>query len=111
MRVWDIPVNQLCNKHLIAQHHEIHCICSINLHGYSGFYNHPETRRWRGHLAELAYKHYQTMNEMLSRGIHHHYHLGTIDDVSMSTNQAPEPWQPVNEQLNLLQAKGCSCRV
>jgi len=111
MRVWDIPITKLCNKHLVAQHHEIHCIASINLHGYGGFCNHPETRRWRGHINQLAYKHYQTVNEMVARGMKHHYHLGTIDDVSMSTDGCPEPWQPVEQQIALLKSKGCKCEV
>lgn len=111
MRVWDIDVSRLCNKHLVAQHHEIHCICSINLHGYKGFWNHPETRRWRGRNNQLAYVHYQTVNEMVARGLNHRYHMGTLDDVSISVERRPEPWQPIAKQVDILRSKGCGCNT
>jgi hypothetical protein len=45
MRVWDIPVKDLCNKHLVAQHYEIHCIYSILTKDLKGYRNHPEIKR------------------------------------------------------------------
>lgn len=29
MRVWDIPPNELCNRHLVGEHAEIHAVWSV----------------------------------------------------------------------------------
>ncbi len=113
MRVWDFPPYLLCNRHLLAQHNEIHAICSINLRG-GGFYYHPEVKRWRGHLNQLAYVHERTKLEMVNRGMKHNYHLGTIDDVSISTEPINTLWQSRTDQLEVLRLKGfvidaCNC--
>lgn len=49
MRVWDCDPRELCDKHLLAQHLEIHCILTILLGGGRGYANHPEVVRFREH--------------------------------------------------------------
>lgn len=112
MRVWDIPVHQLCDKHLVAQHHEIHCIYSIITNGLKGFAHHPEVIRWRGHLLALELKHFNTVIEMRNRGINHNRVEHSVDtNVSTDLEDYPAPWQPVKEQVQILKQKGCGCDV
>lgn len=79
MRVWDIPPQLLCKKHLIAQHHEIHCIWNIITQNKKGFAKHPEVMRWREHLGALLLQHYYTAQTMLTLGIKHNSNFKTKD--------------------------------
>lgn len=111
MRVWDIPVSCLCNKHLLAQHNEIHAIYSIITNNKTGFAKHPEVMRWRGHIDALVIKHVYTTEEMIARRMNANSPLGAILDFN---TEWPEPWQPVAEQLKILRGKaniihGCDC--
>jgi hypothetical protein len=122
MRVWDIPVKYLCNKHLVAQHHEIHCIATIVDKKYHrqkvGFANHPEVLRWYNNKVKtlsLVKIHDEAVAEMKHRGMKHndrdysaiiHTWLHGTEPIPM-----PKPWQPVEQQVELLKAKGCGCRV
>jgi len=114
MRVWDIPVEYLCNKHLIAQHGEIHAIYSIITNGWKGYAHHPEVTRWRGHLDYLKYVHLVTAMEMADRGIKHNLKLGTIDSAPMgiiSIDGWPAPLQSIEEQQAILRSRECACPV
>lgn len=109
MRVWDIPVEKLCNKHLIAQHAEIHAIYNIVIQNKKGYAYHPEVKRWRGHLTALQLKHIRTSIEMLKRGMCEntpllHYYIN-------ETSTDPKSWQSIEKQIELLRAKGCDCKV
>lgn len=110
MRVWDIPVLQLCNKHLVAQHNEIHTIYSIITNNKKGFAHHLEVMRWRGKLDALWMAHFDTVTEMFYRGMCHKTELFIPQEV-LSNICHPEPWQPVEVQKDLLRAKGCGCKV
>lgn len=107
MRVWDIPVEQLCNKHLIAQHHEIHCIYNIITKNLKGYAHHPEVMRWRDNTKALIRKHETVRFHMENRGIKHSSPI-PFEDICADY---PDPWQPVEKQKELLKAKGCSCKV
>ena len=108
MRIWDIPVQQLCNKHLIAQHFEIHCIYSILTEGKRGFYNHPEVKRWLKHLGALILVHDRTVIEMIQRGFNHYTPLSKYTAYNYDY---PKLWQSVELQKELLREKGCSCQI
>lgn len=71
MRIWDFPVNLLCNTHLKAEHSELHCIWSVIVNGKRGYANHPETLRWKACLKALYVRHMQQTAEMLERGMKH----------------------------------------
>lgn len=119
MRVWDIPVSQLCNKHLVAQHHEIHCIYSIITNGKKGFAHHPEVERWRDNLPQLWIIHELTVYNMRERNYQHKSPMpvrlesleGFIHTKTIVSFIMPDPWQPVEEQIRILKAKGCDCHV
>lgn len=102
MRVWDISPSQLCNKHLVAQHHEIHCVYNIITKGLKGFAHHPEVMRWRGHIQGLIVKHNITVLDMLKRGMEHNSPI-IQHEVTLPTY--PEPLQPVEEQVRILKEK------
>lgn len=106
MRVWDIKPNMLCDKHLIAQHHEIHCIHSIITGNKTGFANHPEVKRWRGHIIALCKAHEYTAAEMLRRGFNH---SSEVESYPIHLVKHPESWQSVTDQLNIIKSKGCKC--
>lgn len=114
MRVWDESLlPYLDNTRVNAQHHEIHCIDSINRHHLKGFYNHPETRRWRGHRIALALMHQITRDEMAKRGIEHtqketsdlHEFIDMLGHDELMNCTVPGNWQPVGEQKELLKWK------
>lgn len=71
MRIWDIPVPYLCDKHLKAEHYELHCIWSVIVNNKSGYAKHPETMRWRGRLLAMYGRHRQQVDEMTRRGMTH----------------------------------------
>lgn len=107
MRVWDISPSQLCDQHLIAQHHEIHCIYNIITDNKTGFRNHPEVKRWESHLPALCSRHFQTVMEMENRGMSHYTCL-FMGELSIPLRY-PEPWQSIPEQIALLESKECEC--
>lgn len=123
MRVWDIPVQQLCNKHLLAQHLEIHSIYNIITQDKKGFAHHPEVMRWRGHLPALEIAHDITVAEMLNRRMGHgtpiilplnllkgqRVQFVKCDDEWSIAAIFPKPWQSVGRQKEILLAKGCGC--
>ena len=67
MRVWDLPVNVLCDKHLLGQHNEIHIMWNAITQNKKGWINHPETIRWKDNLVSLCLKHAETKLEMIKK--------------------------------------------
>ena len=105
MRVWDIPVENLCNKHLVAQHYEIHCIYSILTKDLKGYRNHPEIKRWDGYIGSLVKVHNLTSKEMTNRGFNH-----KTDLPEYALCEYPESYQSIEVQKELLRNKGCKCK-
>jgi hypothetical protein len=110
MRIWDIPCNQLCRKHLLGEHRELHAIWSILTNNKKGYRNHPETKRWEGKLYGLYLRHQEQVNEMKRRGYNHNsmlYHnkarrIRFVQDVFVNT---------IEEQKEILKNKKCECLV
>lgn len=108
MRVWDLPVHILCDKHLLGQHREIHCMWNVITLNKKGYSRHPETMRWKKHLSKLYDRHEQTKNEMIKRGFNH-----------KSEVKKPEVYNlcmlpfinTIEEQVQLLKKKGCKCKI
>jgi hypothetical protein len=110
VRIWDIEVERLCRVHLLAEHRELHGLWNILVLDKRGYRRHPETRRWEGRLAALGARHEQQTAEMTRRGWAHRSPLdlaaaaGTDAIQSVLVNTIPE-------QLEILRAKGCACRI
>ena len=58
----------LCDRHLLGEHRELHAVWSILTTGKRGYARHPETLRWRGRLAALYARHDEQVQEMRRRG-------------------------------------------
>jgi hypothetical protein len=107
MRVWDVDVALLCDRHLLGEHRELHAIWSILTAGRAGYANHPETVRWRGRLAALHARHEDEVAEMTRRGFRHASPL----DAALATGAAHQTVlvDPLEDQLTRLAAKDCGC--
>jgi len=109
MRVWDVPPAELCDRHLLGEHRELHAVWAILTQDKRGYRSHPEVRRWEGRLAALYRRHEAQVAEMTRRGYRHASPL----DVGLASGAAVQDvvvdW--LDRQRRLLRAKGCGCRV
>jgi hypothetical protein len=94
MRIWHpIPPFCLDDRRLLGEHNELHCIWTVLTEGRKGYRNHPETKRWEGHLPALARRHEMLVAEMRRRGW-----TGHKSPLCMTPSQItvwPEPIEPV----------------
>jgi hypothetical protein len=111
MRVWDIQPAELCRKHLLAEHRELHGLWNIltKHKGVGGYARHPETLRWVGKLKALYARHEALVAEFTRRGYEHHTPL----DKRLATGSAIQNVfiNAVAEQRVLLREKPCDCFV
>jgi hypothetical protein len=109
MRIWDIPPEKLCRNHLLGEHRELHAIWSILTKGKTGYANHPETKRWRGHLKALYLRHEELVKELIRRGYRHQSplekHLATGKSAQAEFVDSPDV------QKEILKKKNCGCLV
>jgi hypothetical protein len=107
MRIWDVPPNELCKKHLLGEHRELHAIWTILTTGKKGYINHPETKRWIGKLAALYKRHEELVVEMTRR----HYKHQSVLDKKLATGKDKQDAfvHTVDEQKILLKNKNCDC--
>lgn len=107
MRSWHpIPVTELDNPRLKGEHHELHVMWSVIIHGYKGYSRHQETLRWKNHLPALVARHNQIEAEMKKRGMNPHsplYDL-TMHRVILDESTTIE-WPDVIEPLDIMRAK------
>lgn len=80
MRIWDVDPGYLSRSRLLGEHRELHGIESILRLGKKGYARHPETLRWKGHLAALAWRHRHLSAEMRLRGYEDRTPLATDGD-------------------------------
>ena len=109
MRIWDIPVENLCRNHLLGEHRELHAMWSVITQNKKGYSNHPETIRWVGKLKALYLRHNQQVNEMKNRGYNHQSPL----DVKNATGISKQDTflDTPSKQIQILKQKGCNCKV
>lgn len=109
MRIWDIPANKLCTKHLLGERSELHGLWNILTQNKSGYSRHPETLRWKGKLAALYLRHEELVIEIKKRNYQHKSVLDSVFAAGLSIQE-----QFVNtydEQLQILKDKGCRCKI
>ena len=109
MRIWDIHPRYLCQKHLLAEHRELHGLWNIltknkNAGGYSC---HPETLRWVGKQKALYLRHKALVREFDNRGYQHHTSLDKKLAVGFNNQQAFI--NTIKEQKLILKQKSCKC--
>lgn len=107
MRIWDLPVNQLCRKHLLGEHRELHAMWTILTMNKKGYRKHPETLRWEGKLLALYNRHEEQVHEMEKRSYSHHSPLDKTLALGAATQDARI--NTLEEQTSLLKDKGCEC--
>lgn len=109
MRIWDIHPKFLCNKHLVAEHRELHGLWNIlTKHKMKGGYSHhPEIKRWVGKEKALYLRHELFIKEFKKRGFKHFSPLSkklargkSIQTVFINTKK---------EQRIILRNKNCKC--
>jgi hypothetical protein len=107
MRIWDVLPHNLCRKHLIAEHGELHGLWSIITKNKQGYSRHPETLRWQGKLKALYNRHEMLVKEMEKRGFKHNSPLNKqlakgigIQDIYVDT--------PLKQE-QILKSKPCDC--
>lgn len=109
MRIWDLPPDVLCRKHLLGEHRELHALWAILTENKKGYRKHPETMRWEGKLKALYKRHELLVAEMGRRGYRHRSPL----DGKLATGNGIQK-QYVNtpaEQRIILKNKKCLCAV
>ena len=109
MRIWDLDPNLLCRQHLLAEHAELHGLWNVLTRGLKGYSRHPETLRWKGRLAALYIRHGYLVDELLTRGYHHHSKLHAIGK-DLGEIEAPAPIISEQEQKIKLVKKCSECR-
>jgi hypothetical protein len=107
MRIWDVSPDELCRKHLLGEHRELHGLWNILTQGKVGYSRHPETLRWIGKEAALYARHEALVYEMTRRGYNHETPLdqslalgGSVQDKFINS---------IKEQRELLRDKSCPC--
>ena len=107
MRVWDLPPQELCRKHLLGEHRELHGLWNILTLGKRGYSRHPETLRWVGKLRALSLRHDGLVAEMNRRGYKHSSPLDGDQAVGPDVNDVLI--NTLDEQRALLKSKPCEC--
>jgi hypothetical protein len=107
MRIWDIEPERLCDRHLLAEHAELHGLWNTLTQNKKGYANHPETRRWRGKLRALYNRHGKLVKEMTKRSFNHNSPL----DPKLATGKSrqTEYVDTPEEQRRILKTKDCDC--
>lgn len=109
MRVWDVPPRELCRKHLLGEHRELHGLWNIlTKHKAKGGYSrHPETLRWVGKSAALYKRHERLVAEMKRRGYAHHSPLNKR--LAKGSSVQRSYIDSLARQRELLTNKPCDC--
>jgi hypothetical protein len=107
VRIWDLEPRQLCDRHLLGEHRELHAVWSILTNGKCGYANHPETNRWRGRLAALYARHQAEVEEMRRRGFAHRSPLES--ELATGESRRPDPIDPLAVQRRRLADRDCGC--
>lgn len=107
MRIWDIPPENLCDRHLLGEHAELHAVWNILTKKKKGYSAHPETRRWAGKLKALYLRHDDETAEMEKRGFRH----SSVLDKELAKGKGKQDTfiDDLSAQKRLLKEKGCEC--
>ena len=109
MRVWDIHPKYLCQKHLLAEHRELHGLWNIltKYNGKGGYSRHPETLRWVGKQKALYSRHEALVKEFIHRGYRHHTPLNKR--LATGSDGQRVFINTIKEQRIIFKNKPCQC--
>lgn len=107
VRIWDVEPAELCDRHLLGEHRELHAVWTIITEQKKGYAAHPETKRWRGRLAALYARHEAEVEEMSRRGFAHRSPL----DATLAGGETTqtELIDSLAAQRKRLKARDCGC--
>jgi hypothetical protein len=109
VRIWDLDVGLLCDRHLLGEHRELHAVWTVLTTGKRGYVRHPETLRWHGRLAALFARHEAEVAEMRRRGFRHASPLDAR--LATGSREQTELVDSVDAQRERLAGRGCGCAV
>jgi hypothetical protein len=75
--------------------------------GKKGYSNHPAVKEFSENHLELKNRLWLVRQEMLKRG----YHPKPLPDARMKYGGEVKEWQTLEEQIEVLRAKGCKCNI
>lgn len=109
MRIWDIHPKHLCQKHLLAEHRELHGLWNIltKHKGKGGYSRHPETLRWVGKTKALYNRHESLIEEFARRNYNHHTPLNK--NLAKGSSDQRVFISTIKEQKVILKNKPCLC--
>ena len=110
MRIWhEKLIPKLCQKHLCAMWREGLGCYKIITENKKGYRNHPATKEWENAPHHLRERIHCVYLEMIARG----YKPKQMPPVSatMLTGEVIKEWQTLEQQIEILKAKGCKCKV
>lgn len=108
MRVWHeqlIPL--LCRQHLLATWREGLGAYAILTQNKKGYRNHPAVKEFENSPVDLFLRLSAIRIEMLKRG----YHPKHLPDAPIGSFPKSIPWQTLEQQIEVLKAKKCNCRI
>lgn len=110
MRIWHqslIPL--LCRQHLLAVWRESLGAYKIITEDKKGYRNHPAVKEFENAPLSLHFRLFRIREEILNRG----YNPKEMPPVYyiQIPEQPPIPWQTLDQQIEILKAKGCDCNV
>jgi hypothetical protein len=100
VRIWNVPVEDLDDQHLLGEHLELHIIWNALTQPpppgrqVRGWRNHPETRRFEGRLGALYDRHEGQVVEMVRRGWTGH----KSPLAAAPAGESSREWPPVTEE-------------
>ncbi|GKS67553.1 pyrimidine dimer DNA glycosylase [Nitrosarchaeum sp.] len=81
-------------------------IITENKKGYS---LHPETRRWKGKLKDMYFRHEELVSEMIKRGYNHH---SSLEKRKATGKSKQDVFVDVpSRQIQILKDKKCDCKI
>jgi hypothetical protein len=102
-----VKPSELCRKHLLGEHRELHAIWSVIANGKKGYSKHPETLRWVGKLKALQNRHEALTKEMEKRN---YKHFSPLDEKQATgSDKQTEFVNSIEEQIEILKNKECAC--
>lgn len=113
MRIWhEKLIHHLCRQHLLACWREGLGCLNILLKGKEGYRNHPQVVMYENHIDDLLYILKRIRIEMLFRGYKPRKIINEDNELlrkyPYSSTDLKE-WQTLEEQIDVLKSKKCSC--
>lgn len=110
MRIWhEQLIPKLCQKHLCAMWREGLGCYKIITENKKGYRNHPAVKEFENGVDSLWDRLNTVRNEMIDRGYHPKI-MPKLPIIHFFVRNV-KPWQTLEQQVEILKAKGCKCKI